>query len=328
VIELADDLLARARADGDRVARDGIAAMRERLHRELGISLPRVAVRGAPLPPGGFAVLVDDVPATTGRAPVDEAVALVAPDELVLAGIAASPAIDPLSGRCVSVIAAGDAARAASLGTVRAPVDRVLAEAAWALARTAHHLVGVQETQLLLDALEPVAPALVREATRQIPPALLAEVLRRLVEEGISVRPLRTILEALLESGGASRGAAALAEVCRRALRRHIGHRFGRGEPLVALLLDPAVEQSFRDASSGDGVAMDPRTAAKTLEALDAELQELPEPPVILTAPDVRRSVRSLVAPRFPRVAVLAYDELPAELAVRPVGRIAAAVTA
>jgi len=43
---------------------------------------------------------------------------------------------------------------------------------------------------------------------------------------------------------------------------------------------------------------------------------------VVLVSPDVRRAVRSLVAPRFPAVPVLAYEELPPELPVRPVGRI------
>jgi type III secretion protein V len=46
---------------------------------------------------------------------------------------------------------------------------------------------------------------------------------------------------------------------------------------------------------------------------------------VLLASPDVRRALRGLVAPRFPRVSVLAYEELPPELPVRPVGRLALA---
>lgn len=46
---------------------------------------------------------------------------------------------------------------------------------------------------------------------------------------------------------------------------------------------------------------------------------------MLLASPDVRRAVRSLLAPRFPAVAVLAYEELPPELPVRPVGRLALA---
>jgi type III secretion protein V len=324
VLELAEDLHAAGLTGDGRALRDALATLREQLWRDLGVRLPATAVRPAPLPPGAFSLLVDDVPAASGRAPADEVLALVSPEELELAGVAARAAIDPATGRVAAVVAAGDAVRAAALGPVRAPLERALSEVGSALARSAHLFVGVQEAQAMLDALEPVAPALVREASRQIPPSALAEVLRRLVEEGVSIRPFRQILEALLEAGGGARGAAALAEACRRALARHIGHRFGRGQPLAALLLDPAAEQVVRDALAGDVLALDPTVAAAVLDRIEAESRVLAEPPSLLVSGDVRRAVRSLVAPRFPRIPVLAFDELPPELPIRPVGRIAA----
>jgi type III secretion protein V len=268
---------------------------------------------------------VDEVPAAGGFAPASEAIALAPPDELALVGIDAAPERDPLSGRAASIVYSRDAERAARLGPVRGPLDRVLAEVAWALARHAHQLVGVQEAQSLLDALEPSAPALVREVARQLPPAALAEVLRRLVEEGVSIRPLRTILEALLEAAGSERRPAALAEVARRALRRHIGHRCAGAGPLSALLVDPRAEEALRGALSGDALALDPEVASGLLHALGEQLRGLDEPPVVLASPDVRRALRGLLAPRFPRVAVLAYEELPPELPVRPVGKLALA---
>ncbi len=323
-LELAEDLAALARADAARFAGEGLAAVRAQLWRDLGVQVPPVLVRAAPLAPGAWALLFDDVPAAAGRAPLDEALALVPPEELALVGIDTRPERDPLTGRAVSRVAARDAARAARLGPLRGPLDRVLADVAGALARSAHHLVGVQEAQVLLDGLEPSAPALVREAGRQLPPALLAEVLRRLLEEGVSIRPLRTILEALLEAGP-QRGSAALAEAARRALRRHIGWRCAGDGPLQALLLDPGAEEAVRSALRGEVLALDPAVAAALVDALAAALRDRTEPPVLLASPDVRRAVRSLLAPRFPAVAVLAYEELPPELPVRPVGRLALA---
>jgi type III secretion protein V len=255
---------------------------------------------------------------------VDEAVALVDPEELALVAIDAVPERDPLTGRAASRIAGRDAARAARLAPVRGPLDRVLVDVAGALAREAHQLVGVQEAQALLDGLEGAAPALVREAARQLPAPLLADVLRRLVEEGVSIRPLRTILEALLEAG-AQRGPGPLAEAARRALRRHIGQRCAGGGALAALLLDPGAEDALRRALRGEVLALDPAVARALVDALAAELRAHPEPPVLLASPDVRRALRSLLAPRFPSLAVLAYEELPPELPIRPVGRLALA---
>jgi type III secretion protein V len=247
--------------------------------------------------------------------------ALAPPEELALVGIACAPERDPITGRTIALVPARDAERAARLAPVRGPLDRVVAGAAWALSRSAHQLVGVQETQALLDALEPSAPALVREATRQLSPPVLAEVLRRLAEEGVSIRPLRTILEALLEAGP-QRGPAALAEVARRALARHIGHRCAGDGPLAALLLDPGAEAAVREGLAGEVLALDPALAARLLESLAEELRRHDAPPVLLASPDVRRALRGLLAPRFPRVVVLAYEELPPELPVRPVGRL------
>jgi type III secretion protein V len=319
VLSLGEDLLALARADAGLDAR--LRGLRDRLLTDLGVPAPPIAVRGGGAA-GSWALLVDEVPAAAGRAPAGEAVALAPADELALAGITGAPEPDPLTRRPATRIAAADAARAAALAEVRGPLACVLAACEEALGRCAHLLVGVQEAQTLLDGLETSAPALVREASRQLTPVLLADVLRRLLEEGVSVRPLRTIVEALLEAGGASRGAAALAEAARRALRRHIGHRCAGDGPLAALLLDPRAELAVRHALAGEALALEPQLAAALLDALAREVERHAVPPVVLAGADVRRALRGLVAPRFPRVAVLAYEDLPPELPVRPVGRL------
>jgi type III secretion protein V len=153
-----------------------------------------------------------------------------------------------------------------------------------------------------------------------VPPQVLAEVLRRLLEEGVSVRPLRTILEAMLEAGGATRGTPALAELCRRALRRHIGRRLAPGGRIEALLVDPAAEALVREALDGENAAVHPGVAVAMATAVAAAKGATP--PVVLTAADVRRPLRNLLCPRVPDVVVLAYDELPADLQILPVGRV------
>ncbi len=323
-LELAPDLLAVASADGGGLVRDAMPAMREALWHDLGVRLPGVAVREGPLPPGGWRLLVDDVPAGSGSAPLERALSLAPPDELALVAIRCDPGVDPLTGAPASVVARVDAARAAALGPVLLPLDRVAAGAAAALRHEAHRFVGVQEVQAVLDGLEEAAPALVREASRQLPAALVAEVLRRLVEEDVSIRPVRTLLEAMLECGGAARGAPALAEACRRALASHTTQRLVAAGTLEALLLDPAAEAALRESLCGEHAALDPDSADGLLGCVDAELRAA-RPAALLTGGDVRRAVRNLLAPRFPRLAVVSYEELPPETAVRPVGRVSLA---
>jgi type III secretion protein V len=322
ILELAPDLLAAMDPGSPALTPEGVSTLRADLWQRMGVRLPPVAIRPSAGPPGSFALLLDEVPLVQGRAVGEEVAVLAPPDELALVGIPARAGTDPLTGHPLSLVAAGEAARAAALGALRRAPERALAEVCGALRRHAHQLVGVQEVQVLLDGLEPLSPALVREVARQLPAPVLAEVLRRLLEEGVSIRPLRAILEAILEAGGAARGAASLAESCRRALRRQLGHAHAGEGALAVVLLDPAAEQAIREGLEGELAALDPRLAMALIDALAAELSAQPSPPVLVTSPDVRRAVRGLVAPRFPRLAVLAYEELPPELAVRPVGRV------
>jgi type III secretion protein V len=304
--------------------RELLPALRGELLERAGVPLPAIAVRAARLPAAGWRLLIDEVPAAAGRCPADEAVALVAPAELDAVGIPAEPDRDPATGVALARIAAAHAARAAALAPVRGPVECLGAALAATLRRDAHLLVGVQEVQALLDDLESTHPALVREAVRQVPTPVLADVVRQLLEEGVSIRPFRRIVEALLTPGGAAAGPAVLVQSCRRALRRQIAHQHAAGGTLQALLLDPAAEARVREALDGEVAALEPLAARALLAGIERLVPAREEEArvVVLSSADVRRALRQLVAQRFPRIAVLSYDELPPALPVRALGKI------
>jgi type III secretion protein V len=210
-LELAPGL--HALAVGGELTGRGLASLRADLWHFLGVNLPALAVRrSGDLACSGFRLRIGEIPVHQGRAPLDELLMLASPDDLALVGIAARRTTDPVSRRPVALVAEAHRTRAAALGRVCEPLERVLVEVAGALRRNAHHLLGVQEVQCLLDDLEPQAPALVREVSRQVPVTLLAEVLRRLVEEGLSIRPFWAILKAVLRAGAGTQPAAPLAE--------------------------------------------------------------------------------------------------------------------
>jgi type III secretion protein V len=321
VVEVSEDLLG-AFAGATSPLSSASAAMRRDLWTSTGVPVAEVAVVGAHLSPGEWRLAIDGAPAASGIVPLDRALCLAAPEDLRLAGLVAGPGRHPLTGEPAAVVSIADMERASPLGAVLDPPSRALAEAQAALRRSAHLLVGVQEVQALLDSLEPSAPALVREVARQLPPAIIGETFRRLLEEGVSIRPLRAILDALLAAPAGS-SACALADASRRSLARHIAHPLLRGRAIEALLLDPAAEVALRDALHGDVAALPHSLVQSLVLSVESGLAGFPHARALLAPGDVRRPLRNLLSQRFPGLAVLGYDEVPPDLAVRPVGRAA-----
>jgi type III secretion protein V len=174
-------------------------------------------------------------------------------------------------------------------------------------------------------------PKLVEEVVpKTLSVAQVNDVLQRLVQEGISIRDLKSILEALSEWGRVEKDATQLTEYVRAAMRRYISFRYaGIRETLFVHMLDPEIEDVIRGAirrtSTGTYLSLDPNIAHDILEAIRRELEPLPptaQKPIIITDAEVRRFVRKMVELEFPELTVLSYQELAPELNIQPVGRI------
>jgi type III secretion protein V len=194
------------------------------------------------------------------------------------------------------------------------------------LRRHGHELVGVQEAQELLDGLERTHPALVREVVpKLVSPVLLADVLRRLAAEGVSLRNLRDVLGALAERAPRDKNPAALAEHARAALRRSItfAHANARGA-VEAYVLDPVIEETVREAvhetEAGSFLALEPDLGRDIVAAVGRAVTV--RGAVLVTTAAIRRHVRRLVETAHPDLAVLSYDEIAPEAEIHTVGRI------
>ncbi len=161
---------------------------------------------------------------------------------------------------------------------------------------------------------------LVKEALQKVPLPLLTEVLRKLVQEQVSIRNMRAILEALV-SPTTEGDATALAERCRQALHRYLSHKFAPSGPLFAYLVDPRGGGGAAGQRGLGGPRQRLSGSRRSWRACAASPRE--GKAVLLTAPDVRRTLRRLIEGAFPEVAVLTYGELDVDLQIRPLGRLA-----
>jgi type III secretion protein V len=334
-LEVADDL---ADACGVDRGKDGalvgaaLPALRRSLYQELGVVVPAVRVRrlrGAAA--GTWRVRLAEVPVADGTVPADRRLAAEAPERLEPLGVTGEPARVPGTNRPAAWVRPADEPALAAAGVTCLEPAAVLQLALGAvLRRHAHELVGIQETQALLDQLEKTHPALVREVVPKIAPIqLVTEVLRRLVEEGIAIRDLRAILGALADWARAEKDPVILTEYVRTALRRQISFQHARGGALPVWLLEPMVDDAIRGAitktQTGSFLALEPELSRDILAAFRrafAERAPGAAPPVVLASMEIRRHVKKLVEIEHPDAVVLSFQELTPSLSLQPVGRI------
>lgn len=200
-------------------------------------------------------------------------------------------------------------------GPLQEGMDRqaLLAQLQQVLRRHAQLFLGIQETTALLTRASTELPDVVKEVLRSLPIQRVAEVLRRLVAEEVSIRNLRDVLESLAETGQREKDVQTLTEFARIALKRQTSHRLAPDGRLPCLMLSPALEDLLRQAIRVNGgvaqLALDPQLAQQISAALQASLARSGAR-AIVTAVDVRWHVRRLIEAECFDHPVLSFHEL------------------
>jgi type III secretion protein V len=193
--------------------------------------------------------------------------------------------------------------------------------------------LGIQETATLVNRWSLDYPDLIKEMLRAVPPQRLAEVLRRLLKEMVSIRNLRDIFEAIADAASREKDAGLITEQVRFAIRRQLGDQYsGQNRLLFAVLVHPELEdlihQALRSSSAQSPVMLSPRQYQKVVQNLHEVLDRAAEQklatsePVLLCSPEVRRHLRSLLEDEFFLLPVLSYQELTGDLRIQQIGQI------
>jgi type III secretion protein V len=317
---------------------------RARLQEELGLPFPGITMWSyAALPAATCEILVHDVPQLAIELPVGKvmlpeaarmgqssaaAAAVTSEDNTALAALLAqSEERAPIDASGAPTHWLEERAVPAKTPVWRA--EQVIAHASVALMRRhAPLFLGIQEVQWILDQLASDYPGLVAEVQKVLPPQRIADVLRRLLEEQISIRNVRTIMESLITWGPKEKDMLMLTEYVRGDLSRFLAHRAARGErTLSAVLFDMPVEQHIRQAikqtPTGNFLALPPDEATLLIDKIQSFVGMAPRDGVALvTSMDIRRYVRRMIEARLGWLAVYSYQELGEHVELRPLGRV------
>jgi flagellar biosynthesis protein FlhA len=190
------------------------------------------------------------------------------------------------------------------------------------LQKHAHELIGHEEVQQLLQVLAKGSPKLAEELVPGlITLSALLKVLQSLLAEQVPVRDIRSIAEAIANSGARSQDTAAMVSAVRAGLSRAIVQSIvGTESELPVITLEPKLEQillnSIQKAGQGqeDGVLLEPSMAERLQRSLieAAQRQEMQgQPAILLVAGPVRTMLSRFGRLAVPNLHVLAYQEIP-----------------
>lgn len=306
--------------------------IRRALYFDLGVPFPGIQLRfNDSLPDETYNILLSEVPVSQGR--LRPGFVLVRDSEQNLQALQIPYETGTRFLPSIPTIWV-DAAMAPTLTGAGIPyldANQVLTwHLAFVLKKYSSEFIGIQEARFLLTAMEDRFPDLVKEALRVMPVQKIAEIMQRLVSEDISVRNLRSVLEALIEWGQKEKDSVLLTEYVRISLKRHISYKYSSGQNMLpAYLLAPNVEETVRGAirqtSAGSYLALDPNVGKKLVENIKRSVGDLSaasRAPVLLTSMDIRRYLRKMIEQDLYELPVLSYQELTQEINVQPLARI------
>ena len=310
---------------------DRIQSIRRQFASQLGIVVPPIHIRdNLQLAPGGYSLLINGVETASGDLMADRFLAMN-PGEVVdeIPGV---ETVEPAFGLPATWIPEDQRDKAEQLGYTVVDCATVMAtHLSEVLKENAAELVGRQELQELLDIFAKQAPKVVEDLV----PAKLAlgdvlRVVKNLLRESISVRDLRTILEALADHIHLTKNPDILTEFVRQRMSKYISSRTKAADGQVHVItLDARLEEHLRGSIQQiDGdfhLTIDPSIAEVLLGALEEKMNQqsmMGYMPVLLVAPELRRPVRNLVARFVPSLVVISHKEISAGTHVTADGEV------
>lgn len=309
---------------------DRVVLLRRQLALELGLLVPTVRIRdNITLGPNTYVILLRGVEVARGEVLPGYYLAMGEVNGAEEPGI---PTHEPAFGLPAWWVTPENKEKAEQAGfTVVDPATVMATHLTEVIKKHAAEILGRQQLEIMLETARKENPVLVNEVVPSIiAPLDLKKILGNLLQEGVSIRDLTTILETVGNYGRLTKDTDILTEYVRQALGRQISRSLSpEGKPVPALTLDhsveEAIEKSLQQTEQGTFLAMEPQVAERILASLKTELNRLPPgqgTPIVLASPMVRFYFRRLVERAFPQLKIISYNELDPSLMVDVLGRV------
>ena len=214
--------------------------------------------------------------------------------------------------------------------TVITPLTVMLTHLSETIKKHTYELLNRSETIQLVGHLKQTEPELVADAIPNVVSyANLEKILKSLLREGIPIKDLATILEAVVEASGGTRDIDMITEQVRSALSRTITRRFCENGQLRVVTLDAEVEKKVLAALTkndhGVYLALSPdimQQIIAQLGELRKKFNDLSQTPIVLTSQIIRVYLSRMIAQFYPDVYVLSFHEITSSVQIQAIGNI------
>jgi flagellar biosynthesis protein FlhA len=313
-----------------------VKGVRKKLSAELGFLVQPIRIRdNLDLSPDVYHIVMNGVVRGKGEIKVGKEMA-INPGQ-VHGTVEGTPTKEPAFGLDAIWIEPSQRDYARTLGyTVVDPATAIATHLNTLLRGSASELLSHDETQQLLDKVADRSPKLVEDLVPgKLPLATITKVLQNILDEGVSVRDMRTIIEVLSTESSNTQDADELTA----AVRPRLGRMIVQGlvdinDSLPVITLNPSLEQMLHNilqqSSSTQGLVIEPTLAEGLFKALAENTEEVENqghPAVLVVSPGIRPWLAKIIRHRLSDLTVLSYSEIPDDQAVKVVATVDVDVT-
>ena len=310
-----------------------VKGVRKKLSAELGFLIQPVRIRDAlSIDPDSYHIVLKGVVRGRGKVKVGREMA-INPGQ-VYGNLEGTPTTEPAFGLEAVWIEPSQRDHARALGyTVVDSATAVATHLNKVLRDNAADLLSHDEVQQLLDKLTAKSPKLVEDLVpSKLSLGVLTRTLQGLLNDSVSIRDMRTIVETLSEVSGRTQEPEQLTALLRPRLGRMIVQNLlDEKETLSVMTLDPGLEQLLHNVlqqqSQNQNVVMEPGLAERLFAALrqgSKEVEELGNAAVLVVSPAIRPWLAKAVRHRVSEMVVLSYAEIPDDQSIQVIHTVSA----
>ena len=308
-----------------------VVLFRKQFALDMGMVIPSVRMRDNPeINPNQYVIKIKGEEVARGEILVDHYLALDNGD--VTSPVDGIDTIEPAFGIPARWISEDKKVMADVAGyTLIDPVSVMITHLSEIIRKHCHEILTRQDVKTMVENIKKANPTIVEDLIPNVVSyGYLQKVLAMLLKEGIPIRDMETILEALSDHSSAMKDIDIMVEYVRQALKRTVTRRFAEANSLRVITIDPRIEDmivaSVKKSDQGSYLSMDPETIQKIVARTTDEVNKIKDviPTVIvLTSPIVRVYFKKMIDQFIPGLTVLSYSEIDGTTQIQSVGNIA-----